>query len=144
MSALYISQKVLFVITRQPKVGFAGNIANMCMNNIKKAIIGTGIAATITAGGAGITQMNINSFKADLEVLGIEREQAENIARYFKGNVLVGKKDTITIAEMQSMNRLYNEAVKEFGGEFGQIKDKKDFLKKANKLVEKYADKKSR
>ena len=111
------------------------------MTKIKKAIIIAAVVAGGVGGDAAITQNNINQFQGDLEVLGVQTEQAKNLAEYFKGNILVGKRDEITIQEMQAINRLYGEAIQEFGGEFGEIKDTKDFIKQANNLVEKLADK---
>ena len=115
------------------------------MNNLKKTIITIGTITALGTGGVGVehalTLNNINNFRADLEVLGVQEEQAQNLAEYFKGNILAGKRDKITIQEMQAINRLYGEAIEEFDGEFKKIKNTKDFLKQANNLVEKLADK---
>ena len=115
------------------------------MNNLKKTIITIGTITALGTGGVGVehalTLNNINNFRANLEVLGVQEEQAQNLAEYFKGNILAGKRNEITIQEMQAINRLYGEAIEEFDGEFKKVKNTKDFLKQANNLVEKLADK---
>lgn len=104
-------------------------------NKIKNIIIGTGIAITTVGGSAGITQCNINAFRSDLQRQGIEQTQAQHLSEYFKGNFLVGKRDTISIQEMQAISKLYEVILKE--GKISEFQNKKDLIKKLNKEISK-------
>ena len=119
-------------------------------NKLKKAIATIGTAATIAGGSAGVTQHNINTFRNDLEVQGIQQEQATHLAQYFKGSKLIkkylgdttigkklGKRDTISINEMQSISNLYGKILKE--GKITEIQSEKDLVKKLNKEIHKEA-----
>lgn len=110
------------------------------MNKTKAIIATIGVAGAIVGGSAGITEININAFKSDLIVLEVQEEQAQHLAEYFKGNSLWGKRETVTIQEMQAMNRIYDKAVKKAGGQIGEVNGTKDLIKKLNSLVGELAE----
>ena len=89
-----------------------------------------------------IEQINqVDNFRKDLEILGVKSEQARHLAEYMKGNSFTERRETITIPEMQTIIQLYNQAIKELGGNFGRIENKKDLIKKMNSLVGELAKK---
>ena len=108
---------------------------------MKKTIAIIGTALALTGGGLigeyGITQANINDFKANLQVFEVSEDTADGIARYMKGGLFNGKEfiNPTKGGERDEWVRACNEAVAIYGGNFGSIKSPKEFIKKCNWMM---------
>lgn len=100
----------------------------------KQKIILIGIVTTLIGGVSGnyfYTQAQIDNFKNDLIVHNIKDETADGIANYFKGN-----KDYLTWEEYNEYVNLINKLKNENSiKNLGDVKSKKDLIKKFNYII---------
>ena len=96
--------------------------------DIKKTILTiTTIGLVGISGNYFIDEAQINSFKADFELVGGSETMSRDISEYFQG-----KKDYVTWQEMTEWVRVANTMeVKNFG----KIESKQDFIKKINYAI---------
>ena len=105
--------------------------------DIKKTILTiTTIGLTGISANYFVDEAQINSFKADFEMVGGSQEMSRDISEYFQGS-----KDYITWAEVNEYIRVVNLVKEEFNiTELGIIEDKKDIIKKFNYIISQKAD----